>query len=112
MDTAKARLSAHCALATLGYAARFRAGIAYVPRCPLAAALALVTVAASAQQAPLTLEQIMADPDWIAGQIAVPGHEGIAPYLGTDSHSVYYQLKRPGSPLHDLHRIDWRDGKD
>ena len=83
-----------------------------MPRCPLAAALALVTVAASAQQAPLTLEQIMADPDWIAGQIAVPGHEGIAPYLGTDSHSVYYQLKRPGSPLHDLHRIDWRDGKD
>ena len=81
-------------------------------RFAIAAVFAVVAVAASAQQAPLTLEQIMADPDWIAGQIALPGHEGTAPYLGTDGHSVYYDLKRNASPLHDLHRIDLRDGKD
>jgi dipeptidyl aminopeptidase/acylaminoacyl peptidase len=75
-------------------------------------AAVFATTAAAAQPAPLTLEQIMADPDWIAGQIALPGHEGIAPYLGTDGHSVYYQLKRNASPLHDLHRIDLHDGKD
>ena len=81
-------------------------------RFAVAAAFVLVTVAASAQQAPFTLEQIMADPDWIAGQIALPGHEGAAPYLGADGHSVYYELKRNASSLHDLHRIDLRDGKD
>jgi dipeptidyl aminopeptidase/acylaminoacyl peptidase len=83
-----------------------------VSRIVLTATLALVTAAASAQQAPLTLEQIMADPDWIAGQISLPGHPGIAPYFGSDGRSVYYELKRNASPLKDLHRIDLRDSKD
>ena len=83
-----------------------------MPRLGLAVTLASLTFAASAQQAPLTLEQIMADPDWIAGQITLPGHAGTAPYFGSNDRSVYYELKRNGSALKDLHRIDLGDGKD
>jgi len=83
-----------------------------VPRLGFAVSLASLTFAASAQQAPLTLEQIMADPDWIAGQISLPGHPGNAPYFGSDGRSVYYELKRNGSALKDLHRVDLGDGKD
>jgi dipeptidyl aminopeptidase/acylaminoacyl peptidase len=82
-------------------------------RIALAAPLALLTFAAAAQTAtapaPLTLEQIMADPDWIAGQIQVPEEfeeGGGAPYFSVDGKSVYYKLKRSGSPVFDLHRID------
>ena len=86
-----------------------------------AAALVLLTLsAAAAQPAPLTpvklsLEQIMADPDWIAGQIEVPEAfeaAAAAPYFSVDGKSVYYRLKRSGSPIRDLHRIDLGDGKD
>src|SRR5438045_7564957 len=83
-----------------------------VSRIVVTATLAIFAAAAAAQQAPLTLEQIMADPDWIAGQISLPGHPGTAPYFGSDGRSVYYELKRNGSALKDLHRIDLRDGKD
>ena len=96
----------------LGYAARFTPQESSVSRIVVTATLALLTAAASAQQAPLTLEQIMADPDWIAGQISLPGHPGIAPYFGSDGRSVYYELKRNGAPLKDLHCVDLRDGKD
>lgn len=77
----------------------------------------LMSAATSAQTAPapLTLEQIMADPDWIAGQIQVPEEfedGGGAPYFSVDGKSVYYKLKRSGSPVYDLHRIDLADGKD
>jgi len=88
-------------------------------RLALAAPLALLTFAAAAQTptapAPLTLEQIMADPDWIAGQIQVPEEfeeGGGAPYFSIDGKVVYYKLKRSGSPVFDLHRIDLADGKD
>ena len=89
-------------------------------RLALAAPLALLTFAAafgqpaSTTQTPLTLEQIMADPDWIAGQIQVPEEfeeAGGAPYFGVDGRSVYYRLKRSGSPVFDLHRIDLAAGK-
>jgi hypothetical protein len=63
----------------------------------------------------ITLEQIMADPDWIAGQIQVPEEfeeGGGAPYFSVDGKSVYYKLKRNGSPVFDLRRIDLADGKD
>jgi dipeptidyl aminopeptidase/acylaminoacyl peptidase len=56
--------------------------------------LACGTAAASA--APLTLEQTMADPDWIG-----PPVENA--YWSLDGKSVHYQLKRPGSVLRD----DW-----
>jgi dipeptidyl aminopeptidase/acylaminoacyl peptidase len=90
-------------------------------RIAAAVSLALLTfAAAAAAPAPtasgtLSLEQIMADPDWIAGQIEVPeSSEGnsVAPYFSVDGQSVYYRIKRSGSPLHDLHRINLGDGKD
>jgi dipeptidyl aminopeptidase/acylaminoacyl peptidase len=54
---------------------------------------------------PLTLEKIMADPDWIGP----PVHDA---YWSADDRAVYYSIKRSGSPIVDLHRIDLGDGKD
>ncbi|HSN01368.1 MAG TPA: prolyl oligopeptidase family serine peptidase [Rudaea sp.] len=95
-------------------------------RLALAAPLALLTFTTALAQpappaqapltsAPLKLEQIMADPDWIAGQIQVPGEfeeGGGAPYFSVDGKSIYYKLKRSGSPVFDLHRIDLAENKD
>ena len=81
----------------------------------LAGAIALLVFASSpARQAPLTLEKIMADPDWIAGQIEVPEPFELsgAPYFSADGQSVYYRIKRSGSPVHDMHRIDLAANKD
>jgi dipeptidyl aminopeptidase/acylaminoacyl peptidase len=55
--------------------------------------------------AALTLEQIMADPDWIGAAVTDP-------YWSADGRAVYYSLKRKGSPLKDLHRFDLANGKD
>jgi len=46
----------------------------------------------------ITLEQIMADPDWM-------GRSPQAWYWGDDNHSVFYQQKREGSPLRDLFQL-------
>ena len=84
-------------------------------RLAVTAVCLLATTAAGAQSAPLTLEQIMADPDWIAQQIELPEPyeaRGVAPYFSVDGQSVYYRLKRSGSPLRDLHRIDLASGND
>ncbi len=85
-------------------------------RSTVAATSALFTFsAAAASPAPLTLEQIMADPDWIASEIdATVSIEParVAPYFSVDGKAIYYRLKRQGSPLFDLHRIDLADGKD
>jgi len=43
----------------------------------------------------ITLEQIMADPDWF-------GRAPQAWYWGDDSNTIYYQQKRLGNPLKDL----------
>jgi dipeptidyl aminopeptidase/acylaminoacyl peptidase len=86
-----------------------------VSRLALSTALALLTTAAAAQTPPLTLEQIMADPDWIAAQIELPEpfeSRGVAPYFSVDGQSVYYRVKRAGSPVRDLRRIDLASGKD
>jgi len=48
--------------------------------------------------AELTLEQIMADPDWI-------GNPPERPYWGNDGRAVYFERKRQGSPLRDLYRL-------
>jgi dipeptidyl aminopeptidase/acylaminoacyl peptidase len=53
----------------------------------------------------LTLEKIMADADWIGAPVTDP-------YWSADGRAVYYSLKRKGSPLKDLHRIDLASGKD
>jgi dipeptidyl aminopeptidase/acylaminoacyl peptidase len=90
----------------------------------LAGAIALIVFASAPAQeaatpaqasAPLTLDRIMADPDWIAGQLDVPEpfeDAGVAPYFSIDGKAVYYRVKRSGSPVRDLHRIDLGDGKD
>ena len=52
---------------------------------------------------PITLAQIMADPDWIGPPVE-------APYWSVDSRSVYYRLKRNGSEIRDLYRVDAAGG--
>lgn len=47
----------------------------------------------------IALERIMADPDWIGA----PVHEA---YWSSEGRAVYYSLKRAGSPIVDLHRVD------
>lgn len=51
------------------------------------------------------LERIMDDPDWIG-----PPVEAAWPSL--DGRQVYYFVKRAGSPVRDLHRIDLATGED
>ena len=75
-------------------------------RVRLAAFVAtFVFSSAIAQPAPLTLEKIMADPDWIGAPVQNA-------YWSTDGHTVYYSLKRAGVPIDDLHRIDLADARD
>ncbi len=52
---------------------------------------------------PVTLEQIMADPDWI-------GNAPESPYWGDDGRAVYYRQKEQGSELRDLVRLDLATG--
>jgi len=76
-------------------------------RFAVASLVALLCVAAApAQAAPaITLEQAMADPDWIGPAVE-------RPYWSADGRSLYYDLKRTGSPVRDRHRIDLGDGRD
>jgi dipeptidyl aminopeptidase/acylaminoacyl peptidase len=68
--------------------------------------LQLLAPAAARAQSPsgegpaaeVTLEQIMADPDWI-------GNPPEKPYWSDDGRAVYFERKRQGSPLHDLYRL-------
>lgn len=53
----------------------------------------------------VTIEQAMADPDWIGPPVT-------ASYWSTDGQSLYYSLKQAGSPVRDLHRIDLGEGSD
>ncbi|WP_329741987.1 S9 family peptidase [Dyella sp. A6] len=52
----------------------------------------------------LTLDRIMANTDWI-------GHAVENPYWSVDGHALYYALKRDGSPVRDLYRVDPADGR-
>ncbi len=65
----------------------------------LTASLTLLFSAAHSWAAePLTLERIMADPDWIGSPVE-------RPYWSLDGKALYYRLKRTGSPVRDLHRV-------
>ncbi len=75
----------------------------------LAAALAglLVTAGTSAATPPaasngawpaISLEQIMANPDWIGPPVEDT-------YWSVDGRSIYYRLKRDGTPIEDLYRV-------
>lgn len=68
-------------------------------------ALLACALGSRAAEAPLTLERIMADPDWIGTPVSDP-------YWSADGRSAYYSQKRGGSPLIDLHRIVLASGKD
>jgi len=76
----------------------------------LAAAVFAVVFAAmgapaTAAEPGLSLEKIMADPDWIGPPVKDA-------YWSADGRTVYYSLKRLGSPISDLHRLDPVSGKD
>jgi dipeptidyl aminopeptidase/acylaminoacyl peptidase len=76
----------------------------------LAAAVFVVGFAAmgdlaTAAEPGLSLEKIMADPDWIGPAVRDA-------YWSADGRTVYYSLKRSGSPISDLHRIDSVSSKD
>ncbi|RCS28693.1 S9 family peptidase [Rhodanobacter denitrificans] len=64
----------------------------------------LPAVAAVPAVAPLDLETVMANPDWIGQPVE-------APYWSVDGRSLYYTLKRDGSPVRDLYRVDPAGGQ-
>jgi dipeptidyl aminopeptidase/acylaminoacyl peptidase len=59
--------------------------------------LLAASLAAPSHAAPLTLERIMADPDWIGPPVE-------RPFWSLDGGSVLYSLKRAGSPVRELWR--------
>jgi len=68
------------------------------------------TVASSAGATPasqqsFTLERIMSDADWIGAAVKDA-------YWSVDGRAAYYSVKRSGSPIVDLHRVDLADRKD
>jgi dipeptidyl aminopeptidase/acylaminoacyl peptidase len=76
-----------------------------VAACLLALAGVPATGAAPATVQDITLEKIMADPDWIGAAVKDA-------YWSADGRDVYYSVKRNGSPIVDLHRIGLADRKD
>ncbi len=74
--------------------------------CLLLAVPLLSARAAEPEPSPLTLEQIMADPDWI-------GNPPEDPYWSDDGRSVYYEREREGigPQRKDLYRVDLATGK-
>ncbi|MFZ1392024.1 MAG: prolyl oligopeptidase family serine peptidase [Dokdonella sp.] len=73
-------------------------------RIAFATALVLTGLCALPAHA-ITLDQAMADPDWIGPAVE-------APYWSADGKTIYYALKRNGSAIRDLHRIDPITGSD
>jgi len=69
----------------------------------LAALVAWPALAATPATAPLDMETIMADPDWIGQAVE-------SPYWSVDGRSLYYAVKRDGSKVRDLYRVDAAGG--
>ncbi|MHB1059139.1 MAG: S9 family peptidase [Rhodanobacter sp.] len=67
-------------------------------------ALAAWPLAAATAPAPLDMETIMANPDWIGQAVELP-------YWSVDGRQLYYSLKRDGSPVRDLYRVDPAGGQ-
>jgi dipeptidyl aminopeptidase/acylaminoacyl peptidase len=75
---------------------------------PSSQSVAVITPSANVAASPaigkdaskvITLEQIMADPDWM-------GRSPKAWYWGDDNQTVFYQQKRQGNPLRDLYQMN------
>jgi dipeptidyl aminopeptidase/acylaminoacyl peptidase len=67
-------------------------------------ASSVVPAMAATPPAPIDMETIMANPDWIGQAVE-------RPYWSVDGRSVYYSLKRDGSPVRDLYRADPASGQ-
>ncbi len=65
----------------------------------LAAVVLLVAASPFAQDGRVTLEQIMADPDWL-------GRQPQNPYWADDNLSFYYERKQDGAEARDLFQAD------
>jgi dipeptidyl aminopeptidase/acylaminoacyl peptidase len=70
----------------------------------IACLTALLCLAAAPVRA-ITIEQAMADPDWIGSPVEQA-------YWSLDGGSVYYRVKQMGSPVRDLHRVELASGRD
>jgi len=68
------------------------------------AALPAAALSPSAGGGQLDLETIMANPEWIGAAVEVP-------YWSVDGHSLYYALKRDGSKVRDVYRVDVANGE-
>ena len=68
----------------------------------IAASCSVSLWAMSLQAQSITLEQAMADPDWI-------GRAPQQPYWADDSEAIYFEQKREGSRLSDLFRLSLGD---
>ena len=73
-------------------------------RMSLILALFVSALGASPASA-ITLDQAMANPDWIGPAVE-------SPYWSADGKSIYYSLKQKGSSVLDLHRMDPASGSD
>ncbi len=65
----------------------------------VALSIAVWSVPAIAAEGGVTLEQIMADPDWI-------GNGPEAPFWGESGDTVYFERKRPGEKINDLWAVE------
>jgi len=74
------------------------------PGVRIASAAVWLLLAASAAAAP-DLKRIMADPDWIGPPVE-------AAWWQLDGNGYYYRVKRAGSDVRDVRRVDLRDGAD
>ena len=82
-------------------------------RLPLAALAAFFVMPAvmaapmpapdAAASSPLDMETIMANPDWVGQAVEKP-------YWSVDGRQLYYSVKRDGSPVSDLYRVDPASG--
>ena len=73
-------------------------------RAVVVSLVTLFTFAAAPARA-VTLEQAMADPDWIGSPVEQA-------YWSVDGRSLYYEVKQKGTSVQDLHRVDLADGRD
>ena len=70
---------------------------------PMLIALLAAFAVGRAYAAPLDMETIMADPDWIGPPVEKP-------YFSVDGNSIYYLLKHDGNKVRDLWRVPVQGG--